>query len=240
LQAGFNTHFRGKRKYSIRLSMAEAYQKEQRLLNGSASLFFTYNPDDTDPYGEIRDLIRKKKLPSMRLASPSNISSYLLSASAFAFQRFIYKHKARIKLIMMMEQEPTPDSFISLSDKKDLHGTRQALIHWKITRKTWDSVLHLSDVVSKEMQRLSLGKVTLHNHVRADNPDWESCLTDVNHHMGGARMSATPAEGVVDTDLKVWAHDNLYVCSTSVFPTVSHSNPTLTLLALAERLAGQL
>ena len=240
LQAGFNTHFRGNRKYSIRMSMAEAYQKEQRLLNGSASLFFAYDAEDTDPYEKIRELIRTKKMPAMALPSMSDINSYLLSTVAYAFPRFIYKHKARIKLIMMMEQEPTPDSYIGLSDEKDIHGTRRALIHWKITHKTWDSVLHLSHAVSGELQRLSLGTVKLHDHIRAENPDWESHLADVCHHMGGTRMSATPAEGVVDTDLKVWGHDNLYVCSASVFPTTSHSNPTLTLLALAERLAGQL
>src|ERR1700737_1356093 len=46
--------------------------------------------------------------------------------------------------------------------------------------------------------------------------------------------------GVVDRNLRVWGHDNLFVCSRLVYPTGSHSNPTLTLLALALRLVDHL
>lgn len=49
-------------------------------------------------------------------------------------------------------------------------------------------------------------------------------------------MSMTPDEGVVDPNLKVWGINNLYVCSSAVFPTGSHSNPTATMLALGLRL----
>jgi choline dehydrogenase-like flavoprotein len=58
--------------------------------------------------------------------------------------------------------------------------------------------------------------------------------------MGGARMSADAATGVVDGRLRPWGIPNLYVCSAAVFPTGSHSNPTLTLLALVARLADEL
>ncbi|RYG54373.1 MAG: hypothetical protein EOO01_01755 [Chitinophagaceae bacterium] len=45
---------------------------------------------------------------------------------------------------------------------------------------------------------------------------------------------------VVNSDCQVWEHPNLFLASSSVFPTGSHSNPTLTILALAERLANHL
>jgi choline dehydrogenase-like flavoprotein len=53
-------------------------------------------------------------------------------------------------------------------------------------------------------------------------------------------MSATAGGGVVDRDLQVWGAPNLYVASAAVFPTSSHSNPTLTVLALAARLVDKL
>ena len=53
-------------------------------------------------------------------------------------------------------------------------------------------------------------------------------------------MGATPEEGVVDGDLRVHDVDNLYVCSTAVFPSVGAVNPTLTLVAMALRLADHL
>ena len=69
---------------------------------------------------------------------------------------------------------------------------------------------------------------------------WKDSLYDNNHHMGTTRMSHAAADGVVDPDCRVHGVDNLYVAGGSVFPTGGHSNPTLTLLALALRLADRL
>jgi choline dehydrogenase-like flavoprotein len=60
------------------------------------------------------------------------------------------------------------------------------------------------------------------------------------HHMGTTRMSAAPAEGVVVADCRVHGYANLYVAGSSVFATGSWANPTLTIIALALRLADRL
>jgi choline dehydrogenase-like flavoprotein len=60
------------------------------------------------------------------------------------------------------------------------------------------------------------------------------------HFIGTTRMAADPKKGVVDPDCKVFDIDNLYIASSSVFPTSSHANPTLTIVALAIRLADHL
>ena len=57
------------------------------------------------------------------------------------------------------------------------------------------------------------------------------------HHMGTTRMSANPAEGVVDPHCQVHGVSNLYVAGSSVFPTVGMANPTFTIVALALRMA---
>ncbi|HXZ99928.1 MAG TPA: GMC oxidoreductase [Candidatus Binatia bacterium] len=61
----------------------------------------------------------------------------------------------------------------------------------------------------------------------------------VAHEVGTLRMTATGA-GVVDSDLKFLAYDNLYACDNSVFPVSPAANPSLTLAALALRLASHL
>jgi choline dehydrogenase-like flavoprotein len=61
-----------------------------------------------------------------------------------------------------------------------------------------------------------------------------------HHLMGGTRMSLDPADGVLDTDLRVWGTDNLYVAGSSAFPTGTTVPPTLILVALARRLAARL
>ena len=60
---------------------------------------------------------------------------------------------------------------------------------------------------------------------------------DANHHIGTTRMGTDPLESVVNADCKVHGYENLYVASSSVFPTGGFSNPTLTLLALCLRLS---
>ena len=57
------------------------------------------------------------------------------------------------------------------------------------------------------------------------------------HHMGGLRMSAAPKHGVVDADCRVHNSPNLFVAGSSVFPTGGWANPTITIMALALRLA---
>ena len=53
-------------------------------------------------------------------------------------------------------------------------------------------------------------------------------------------MSATPADGVVDANGRVHGVAGLYCAGSSVFPTGGWTNPTLTLVALALRLADHL
>lgn len=53
-------------------------------------------------------------------------------------------------------------------------------------------------------------------------------------------MSANPQTGVVNPDCRVHSVPNLYIASSSVFPTGGYANPTLTILALSLRLADHL
>lgn len=63
----------------------------------------------------------------------------------------------------------------------------------------------------------------------------------VAHETGTLRMGTDPnrqyRDGVVDPDLKVNGYANLFACDLSVFPSSPAANPTLTLAALALRLA---
>ncbi len=53
-------------------------------------------------------------------------------------------------------------------------------------------------------------------------------------------MSADPARGVVDANCRLHTVANLYVGGSSVFATSGFCNPTLTITALAARLADHL
>ena len=58
--------------------------------------------------------------------------------------------------------------------------------------------------------------------------------------MGTTRMHRSPTQGVVDPQSRVHGVSNLFVAGPSVFPTGGYANPTLTIVALAIRLADHL
>jgi choline dehydrogenase-like flavoprotein len=53
-------------------------------------------------------------------------------------------------------------------------------------------------------------------------------------------MHRSPQKGVVDEHCRVHGIDNLYVAGSSVFPTAGAGTPTITIIALAIRLADHL
>lgn len=64
--------------------------------------------------------------------------------------------------------------------------------------------------------------------------------TETSIIAGTTRMGFDPKVSVVDADLRAHDHANLYIVGSSVFPTTGATPPTLTVAALALRLAGHL
>jgi choline dehydrogenase-like flavoprotein len=60
------------------------------------------------------------------------------------------------------------------------------------------------------------------------------------HPSGAAAMARSPDEGACDSDARVFGIDNLFVASSALFPHQGAANPTLTISALALRLAHHL
>ena len=58
--------------------------------------------------------------------------------------------------------------------------------------------------------------------------------------MGTTRISNSLESGVVDKNLKVHDVNNLFCAGSSVFPTYSWVNPTMTIVALSVRLADHI
>jgi len=239
LQSSFGPRLRHWRRFSVRLSAPPEWQEKNRLLNVSAALMWLYEGNAVGPLTELRLMLTQPRLSRIP-AMIRNAGQAAGSLMPFLREGLIYKPGAFARISLTSEQEPTRQSYIALSDQRDQFGDRKARLHWEISRRSWESLVRFVDVLEMEATRVDLGEVRRAPGLRLDAPDWETKLSDVNHHMGGARMSATAAAGVVDRDLQVWGAPNLYVASAAVFPTSSHSNPTLTVLALAARLVDKL
>jgi choline dehydrogenase-like flavoprotein len=60
------------------------------------------------------------------------------------------------------------------------------------------------------------------------------------HPSGATAMAQTADDGVCDLNLRVFGLENLHLVSNSVFPHMGANPPTLTIVALAQRLAAHL
>jgi choline dehydrogenase-like flavoprotein len=141
---------------------------------------------------------------------------------------------------VVSEQEPSDASRITLSRHRDRYGSPLPRITWHKTQKTWETVAHMATTLREEVAKSGLGELELWPHVASPRPYWRALFHDTYHHMGATRMGVTPQAGVVDEQCRVHAVENLYIVSGSVFPTGGHSNVTLTIMALAFRLAEKL
>jgi len=65
-------------------------------------------------------------------------------------------------------------------------------------------------------------------------------LARTAHTLGTCRMSADPAQGVVDADGRSHDIPNLWICDNSTFPSALSANPCLTQMALSLRTADRM
>ena len=137
------------------------------------------------------------------------------------------------------EQQPDPESRITLSEAKDPLGVPRAKINWKIDRQARQSLARLGELMSREFSRVGLPTPSLESWVAKENLE-DAVIIDMAHTMGTTRMSDDSSRGVVDRNCRVHGVAGLYVAGGSVFPTGGHANPTLMILALGIRLADHL
>jgi GMC oxidoreductase len=134
------------------------------------------------------------------------------------------------------EQIPSPASRVYLGDKRDRFGIPQLVIDWRITEADIEMISRTYRMVRDSLKGTSC-------EIEFDDLLEENlnAVTPVGgHHLGTARMALNPKNGVVDTNCRVLGWDNLFVCGSATFPTSSHANPTVTIVALSIRMAEHL
>ncbi|MDR7542810.1 MAG: GMC oxidoreductase [Armatimonadota bacterium] len=139
-------------------------------------------------------------------------------------------------LVHYLEQLPCSDSRVYPSPQ-ERNGLGQAVmvLHWTVTDWEIEALRRYLNVLGEAMGDCGFGRV--------DYPEPQPSrehLSDAAHYMGTTRMATSSEYGVVDRDCKVFGIANLYMAGSSVFPSGGNANPTLTILALARRLARRL
>lgn len=154
--------------------------------------------------------------------------------------------KMGIYAVVRAEQAPNPLSRVTLDDTKDALGLRRPKLDWKFSEIDKKSVHGLMTTLADEYQRLGWGDVRLSSWLNDPDVSWRmDPLISAHpiggyHHMGGTRMSETAQTGVVNSNCRLHESPNLFIASSSVFPTGGWANPTVTIMALALRLGDHL
>ncbi len=149
--------------------------------------------------------------------------------------------KEPVTIWVNSEQAPNPDSRVLLTDELDELGMPRLALDWRVGAIEKRTLLESAKILAGEVARLTEMRVKLADWLVDESDDMPTSeIYGGHHHMGTTRMSDSPQTGVVDPDCRVFGLDNLYVAGSSVFPTGGYANPTLTLVALAVRLAGHI
>ncbi len=136
------------------------------------------------------------------------------------------------------EQAPNPQSRVRLAPERDALGMPQVQLEWRLSALDKRSVLRGHQLVGRALARAGLGRLQI--LLGDDDAEWPDDTSGGRHHMGTTRMHADPRQGVVDASCRVHGVGNLFVAGSSVFPTSGAASPTLTIVALAIRLADHL
>lgn len=150
----------------------------------------------------------------------------------------VHPKASRYSLDFHAEQLPNPDSRVTLGAERDVLGMPRLHVDWRYLPADVDNVKRTLALFQDDLQASGTGRFDY-------DPDTvEREMTRYGayggHHIGTARMGTDPRTSVVDADCRVHGIDNLFIASAAVFPTSSQANPTLTIVAMALRLADHL
>jgi choline dehydrogenase-like flavoprotein len=198
-------------------------------------------------------LLRKEELNNFRIHIIHNRPKYNMPAGRI-FSQIDRKPGANIHLLtesvirgdtndsinlhMVLEPIPNPDSRITLSKNKDFFEQRKIDVNWQTSDKDLSNAYRAMELAALEFGRLGLGRA--YGTIFKDSSRWPKIMEAGKHHCGTTRMSNNPKTGVVDKNCRVNNVSNLYIAGSSVFPTIGYANPTLSIVALALRLADHI
>lgn len=172
-------------------------------------------------------------------------------AFGFGYRRFLkpgrkvpgfFVHNAAniYRLYYHGEHRPNPDSRVVLTSERDALGVPRIRTELKFSEDDFASVERAMRELDALLRDAGVGHLEfLYDDIAASVRDYLVRRSGF-HQIGTTRMAATAADGVVDANLAVFGTENLFVASTSTFPTSGQANPTLTGVAFAVRLAKHL
>lgn len=126
--------------------------------------------------------------------------------------------------------DPTPANRVRPAASTDRFGMRHVTVDFSSSAKA-DAMMDAMEAWGRKVLRHA-GATSI--YASRDNTG-----TGI-HYAGTTAISADPGKGVVDENLRCHDLDNVYVCDGGVIPVLPDKHLTLTIMALAHRLADHL
>jgi choline dehydrogenase-like flavoprotein len=152
------------------------------------------------------------------------------------YQRVTHTTPQGFSTAYMVGCPPDPESRVALIDTVDALGLRRVELDWRLPPDFEKTMLRAHELLGQELGRNGLGRLRMNSSATMQNV----VNAHHHHHMGTTRMHTNPREGVVDENCRIHGIANLFVAGSSVFPTYSFDDPTMTIVALSLRLSEHL
>lgn len=229
-----------RRSYLVQgLTLPFGMQREHELLNYRAWIEPQYSGQDW----RVLDSIKQSHLEhrDRNILQGGEVRWPLLEGKNIGWTKGMHLARPTVlarsfRLHHFLEPEPLKESAVSLSCQTDRFGLPLASVCWRIADSTLNSLRRTMSIIRDDLQSSGVGKLEVapEEWEKLERPMWTW------HHMGTTRMHEDRSRGVVDANCRVHGVNNLFIVGSSVFPTAGNDTPTLTIVALAHRLADHL
>lgn len=203
---------------------------------------FIFEEPENGGLGMLRGLLRARQaggrvdaLTAMRALPRSLRELSALHRLATEEQRRFVSSRAAVSLRLNIAQQQSMQSRVRLREGR-------AEVTWHSSANDLRGLRAFAAAMQEHLSQLGCSEI--------EGAEWNPSLLqdagpiaeleDARHAMGGAVMGADVRLSVVNAQLKVHGVENLYVASAAVLPDGRAQLPTLTVMALALRLADSL
>jgi choline dehydrogenase-like flavoprotein len=179
------------------------------------------------------------------LAEPFTTGRFVLH---LATKRFLAERKfpsiivpppsGRYSIDFHAEQQPLFESRVKLGSEVDALGMPRLHVDWRYSPFDVRTVAEGIRVMAEEFERSGCARLEYQQDTLEELMVRDGAYG--GHHIGTTRMGESEATSVVNSDCRIHSVANLFIASSSVFPTSSQANPTLTMVALVLRLADHI
>jgi len=230
--------------HTPRLELSPTVQTSTGVSSGFAHFVFI-TAGDTG-FDVVRALLRRRQGERTPLAiTPRILIRIVHDVMAMAYWRIIKRRlwipqQADLSLRIDIEQLPNYDSRLYLSPERDAYGRKRLIVDWRIQPADIEAIKTVSRLALDAWKKSPLRELADLELELPEEFDLFQNSYDVFHPTGSIRMGASPADSVLNRDLRLWGLENCYVSTTAVFPSGGSANPGLTHLALTARLAEKI